>query len=287
MSWTAWSGRPANGTVRRGLPAASVLGFAGMALAVVPAAWAVATGMNVTNLIGGVLALVLPYLFIALAFRGRTVWSKCVGIAVAALMTWLTSYAVTEAVIALQRANPVRPSAVPFVLLTVVGVAVLAFGLHDLAQAIHATGYWAATPAASRLAFLALGYWTLVFVTDTYLTANPPLGRMLMAPTMILMELAAGLMLRTVHRRAHVAGVLLAAGACLATGVFWTAYAPYLPLAGGPPTVPNLSYYTRLPWPVLLATSAALNLAVVGAGAQRLLSSRGRSVIREIPPPRG
>jgi hypothetical protein len=285
MGWTGWSGWTPKGTVRRGLPTASVLAFAGMALAVVPAASAVAAAMSVTNLIGGALVLVLPYLFIALALRGRAVWSKGVGVAVAALMTWLTSYAVTEGVIGLQRANPVRPSSVPFVLLTLVGVAVLAFGLRDLARAIHASGYWARTPAASRLAFLALGYWTLVFVADTYLTVNPPLGRMLMAPTLILVELAAALMLRTAHQRARVAGVLLAAGACLATGVFWTAYAPYLPLGGGPPAVPNLSYYTRLPWPVLLATSAALNLAVAGAEVQGRLAGRGRPAIREVPPP--
>jgi hypothetical protein len=102
-----------------------------------------------------------------------------------------------------------------------------------------------------------------------------------------LVELAAGLMLRTAQPRARVAGVLLAVGACLATGVFWTAYAPYLTLGGGLPTIPNLSYYTRLPWAVLLATSTALNLAVAGAGARSLLASRGRPVMREVRPPGG
>jgi hypothetical protein len=94
---------------------------------------AAAAATNVTNLIGGALALVLPYLFIALALRGRAVWSKGVGVAVATLMTWLTSFPVTEDVIALQRANPVRLSSIPYVLLTVVGVVVLAFGLRDMA----------------------------------------------------------------------------------------------------------------------------------------------------------
>jgi len=274
----------ASHAVRRRLPTSSILALAGAALAAVPAAWAATAALNVANLVGGALALVLPYLVIALALRGRAVWSKGLGVAVAALMTWLTSFAVTEAVIGLQRANPVRPSSVPFVLLTVVGLAALALGLRDLAQAVHATGYWTRTPAASRLAFLALGYWTLVFVADTYLTANPPLGRMLMAPSLILVELAAALMLRAPRPQARAAGVLFAAGACLMTGVSWAAYAPYLPLTGGPPAVPDLTYYTRLPWPVLLAVSAALNLAVAAAGAGRLLAWRGRLVFREFPP---
>jgi hypothetical protein len=284
MRRTTSTERVAHHVVRRRLPVSSVLALTGMVLAAVPAVRAATATMNVANVVGGALALVLPYLVIALALRGRAVWSKGLGVAIAALMTWLTSFAGTEAVIAVQRANPVRPSSVPFVLLTIVGLAILTFGLRDLALAVHATGYWTRTPAASKLAFLALGYWTLVFVADTYLTANPPLGRMLMAPSLILIELAAALMLRMPRPQAGVAGLLFAAGACLATGVFWAAYAPYLPLSGGPPTVPDLTYYTRLPWPVLLAMSAALNLAVVAGGARRLLSWRGRPEFRDIPP---
>src|SRR5690242_8526061 len=133
MSWTGWT---ASRSVRRGLPTSSILALVGMALAVVPAAWAVTTATSFANVVGGALALVLPYLFIALALRGSTVWSKGLGVAVAALMTWLTSFAVTEAVIGLQRANPVRPSSVPFILLTTVGLAMLGFGLRDLARAV-------------------------------------------------------------------------------------------------------------------------------------------------------
>ncbi len=75
---------------------------------------------------------------------------------VAALMTWLTSFAVTELVVDLQHADPVRTASIPFVLLTVVGLATLGFGLHDLGVAVHATGFWTRTPSPARLAFLAV-----------------------------------------------------------------------------------------------------------------------------------
>jgi len=277
MDGTVPPGRRIIRAIRRGAPASSLLALVGAVVAAVPATRAAIGASDPGAAAGGVLALVLPYLVIAMALRGSRVWSKGLGVATAALMTWLTSFAVTEAVIELQRADPVRPTSVPFILLTAVGLAVVGLGLRDLVRAVHATGYWARTPAPARLAVLAAAYWTLVFVADTYLTASPPLGRMLLAPSLFLVDLGAALMLRAPRPAARAAGVFLACGACLATAAYWVGYSPYLTLGGGPPVVPDLTYYTRLPWPVLLALSLALNLAVAAAGARRLRS-------REAPP---
>ena len=251
---------------------APLLALAGAAVALVPAAGTAITAMDLPAAVGGALLLVVPYLVIALALRGRTVWSQGLGVGIAALMTWLTSFAVTEAVMDLQHADPVRTASIPFVLLTVVGLATLGFGLRDLGLAVHAAGFWTRTPAAARLAFLAVCYWLVVFAADTYLTASPPLERMLLAPSLALVHLGVALMLRAPSPGARSAGVLLAAGAGVATAAYWVAYASYLTLSGGPPAVPDLTYFTRLPWPVLLSLSLAMDLAVAVVGVRRLLS---------------
>jgi hypothetical protein len=221
---------------------------------------------------GGVLILVIPYLVIALALGGRTIWSQGLGVGVAALMTWLTSFAVTEAVMDLQHADPVRAASIPFLLLTVTGLATVGFGMRDLGRAVHAAGFWTRTPAAARLAFLAVCYWLAVFAADTYLTASPPLERMLLAPGLALAHLGAALLLRAPGAGARSAGLLVAAGTGLATAAYWVAFAPYLTLSGGPPAVPDLTYFTRLPWPVLLSLSMALDLAVAATEGRRLLA---------------
>ncbi len=251
---------------------ASLLALAGAAVAAVPAGGVAISAKDVRAGVGGALVLVVPYLVIALALGGRTVLSRGLGVGVAALMTWLTSFAVTELVMDLQHADPVRTASIPFVLLTVLGLATLGFGLRNLGTAVHASGFWNRTPSAARLAFLAVCYWLLVFAADTYLTASPPLERMLLAPGLALVHLAAALMLRAPGPGPRLAGVLLAAGAGLGTVAYWVAYAPYLTLSGGPPAVPDLTYFTRLPWPVLLALSLVLDLVVVATGARHLLA---------------
>jgi hypothetical protein len=253
-------------------PTSSLLALLGAAIAASTAlrtAWSTA---DATTAVGGALVLVLPYLLIALALARRSVWSTGFGVGSAGLMTWLSSFAVTEAVIGIQRGNQVRPVSLPFILLTVVGLAVFTLGFRDLSRAVHATGYWTRTPVDARLAFLAVCYWMAVFVADTYLTANPPLGRMLLAPSLLLIDLAAALMLRSPRPAAQLAGVVSAACACLAIVFFWMDYSSYLTLSGHPPAVPNVIYFTRLPWPLLLTASAVLNLVIVGLGARRLLS---------------
>jgi hypothetical protein len=163
------------------------------------------------------LALVLPYLVVALALRGRTVLSKGLGVVTAALMTWLTGYAIIEAAAGVYRADPVRAASIPFVVLAILGLVIVGLGLSDLGAAVRATGWWTRTPVAARLALLAAAYWTLVFAADTYLTANPPLSRMMLAPSLIVVNLVAGLMLRSPRPAAAVAGTLAAAAAIVAT----------------------------------------------------------------------
>jgi hypothetical protein len=65
--------------------------------------------------------------------------------------------------------------------------------------------------------------------------------------------------------------VLLAASAGLGTAAYWVTYAQYL--SGGAPAVSDLTYFTRLPWPLLLSLSMALDVAVVVAGARHVLRS--------------
>jgi hypothetical protein len=253
-------------------PISSLLALLGTVVATVLAVWTAVSGMDAAAAVGGALALVLPYLFVAVALARASVWSKGLGVATAALMTWLTSFAVTEIVVGFPHGDPVRPTSVPFVVLTVLGLAIVSFGLRDLFAAVHATGYWTRTPAAARLAFVAVAYWTLVFAADTYLTASPPLGRMLLAPSLLLIDLGAALMLRQSRAAAEWVGVVLATMACLATAAYWVGYSSYLTLSGGPPIVPDLTYFTRLPWPVLLALSLALNLAIALVGTRRLFA---------------
>jgi len=251
---------------------ASLLALAGAAVAVAPAAVAAASARDIPVAAGAALALVVPYLVIASALSGRRVWSRGLGVGVAALMTWLTSFAVAEAVTDVQHADPVRAASIPFLVLTAVGLATVGVGMRDLGRTVHATGYWTRTPAAARLSFAAAGYWLLVFTADTYLTASPPLERMLLAPGLALLHLGTALMLRAPGAVARSAGLLVIAGVCLATAAYWVAYAPYLTLGGGQPVVPDLSYHTRLPWPVLLSLSMALDLAVMAIVARRLLA---------------
>jgi hypothetical protein len=253
-------------------PTSSLLAFMAAVVAAATSVWSAASARDVAIVVGGPLVLPLPYLLIALALARRSVLSKGLGVGMAGLMTWLTSFALTEAVLDLQRGDPVRASSLPFIVLTVLGLATLGFGLRALARAVHATGYWTWTPVAARLAMLAFGYWVVVFVADTYLTANPPLGRMLLAPSLLVIDLGAALMLRAPLPAARAAGVLLAAAACGATAIYWIAYAPYLTPSGHPPAIPDLGYRTRLPWPPVLAVSLALNAAAALAGARHLLS---------------
>jgi hypothetical protein len=270
---TTTSAAPEPGTAPappRHRPASSWLALGCAALASLLALRTALSSMDAGIAVAAALALALPYVFVAFALHGRSVWSIALGVATAALMTWLTSFAVTELVVGAQHADPVRPASIPFVVLTAAGLGLVALGVRDLGAAVHATGYWMRTPPGARLAFAAAAFWALVFVADTYLTANPPLGRMLLAPFLLLVNLAAALMLRAPHVVAGRTGVLLAAGAGLATGAYWALYAPYLTMTGGPPAVPDLTYFTRLPWPVLLTASIALDAAVAVAGTRRL-----------------
>lgn len=244
----------------RRLPASSFFALCAAAVAFVPAATAAAAAGDMATAAGAALALVLPYLIVAVALRGRTVLSKGVGVGTAALMTWLTSYAVIEAAAGMYRGDPVRAASVPFLVLTILGAAIVGLGFSDLGAAVHTTGWWTRTPIAARLTLLAAAYWTLVFAADTYLTANPPLVRMLLAPSLVLVNLVAGLMLRSPRRPAAVAGALMAAGAVVATAAYWVVEASYLSM-GAPPAVPEYTYFTLLPWPVLLSVSLALDTA--------------------------
>jgi hypothetical protein len=251
------------------LPTSSLLALLAAAVAFVPAATAAATAGDPATAAGAVLALVLPYLVVAVALRGRTVVSKGVGVGTGALMTWLTSYAVIEAAAGMYRGDPVRAASIPFLVLTILGLVIVGVGVSDLRAAVHATGWWMRTPAAARLALLAAAYWTLVFTADTYLTANPPLARMLLAPSLALVNLVAGLMLRSPRRAATVAGTLMAAGAVVATAACWVVEASYLSM-GGPPAVPEYTYFTLLPWPVLLSLSLALDAAAAATAVGML-----------------
>jgi hypothetical protein len=244
----------------RRLPISSFFALLAAAVAFVPAATAAAAAGDAATAAGAALALVLPYLVVAVALRGRTVLSKGVGVGTAALMTWLTSYAVIEAAAGMYRGDPVRAASVPFLILSILGLVIVGLGFSDLGAAVHATGWWTRTPAAARLALLAAAYWTLVFAADTYLTANPPLARMLLAPSLVVLNLVAGLMLRSPRRAAAGAGMLIAAGAVVATAAYWVVEAPYLRM-GAPPAVPEYTYFTLLPWPVLLSVSLAFDAA--------------------------
>jgi hypothetical protein len=253
-------------------PISSLLALLAAVVATVLAAWTAVSGMDAEAALGGAVALVVPYVFIAIALSRASVWPSGLGVATAALMTWLTSFAVIEIVVGLPRQNPVRPASLPFVVLTIAGLGIVGFGLRDLFRALHATGYWTRTPAGARLGFVAVAYWALVFAADTYLTASPPPGRMLLAPSLLVIDLGAALMLRQPRAAAQRVGVLLATIACLATAAYWAAYSSYLTLGGGPPIVPDLTYFTRLPWPVLLTLSLALNLAIAAVGTRRLVA---------------
>jgi hypothetical protein len=257
----------------RWLPMSSLFALLAAAVAFVPAATAAAAAGDAGTAAGAALALVLPYLVVAVALRGRTVLSKGVGVGTAAVMTWLTSYAVIEAAAGMYRGNPVRAASVPFLVLTMLGVVIVGLGFWDLGAAVHATGWWTRTPAAARLALLAAAYWMLVFAADTYLTANPPLARMLLAPSLVLVNLAAGLMLRSPRRAAAGAGMLMVAGAFAATAAFWVVETPYLSM-GMPPAVPEYTYFTLLPWPVLLSVSLALDAAAAATAIGTLRWSR-------------
>lgn len=260
----------------RRLPLSSLLALLAAAVAFVPAGAAAAAAGDAATAAGAALALVLPYLVAAVALRGRSVLSKGLGVGTAALMTWLTSYAVIEAAADLYRAVPVRAASVPFLVLAMLGLVIVGIGLLDLGAAVHATGWWARTPAAARLALLAAAYWTVVFAADTYLTGNPPLGRMLLAPSLIVVNLVAGLMLRSPLPAAAAAGTLTAAGAVAATAAYWAVAASYLNM-GGPPAVPGYTYFTLLPWPVLLSVSLALDAAATAMAIGAMRSSRMRA----------
>jgi hypothetical protein len=227
---------------------------------------------------GGVLALVVPYLAIAVALSGRSVWSKALGVAVAALMAWLMSFGPAEVVGNLARGHRPRGSAVTSLLLTIVSLGISGFGLRDLIRTAHRTGYWARTPTAARLALLTLAFWTLTFMADSYVSGNLPLLRMLMAPLLMIASLAAALMLRAWKRPARVTGLLVTAVAAMATLLYWITYSRYLTLGGGQPTVPYVAYYTLLPWPALLSVSLVLHLATLAAGTRELLRGGGRAL---------
>jgi hypothetical protein len=256
----------------RDAPTASWLALVGATTAAGLAARSALTTRDLGDAASGVLAFVVPYLVVALALRGRTVWSRGLGVGIAVVMTWLTSFGAVEVVTSLREGDPVRPAALTFGVLTVVGLVVAGLGARDLALTAHRSRYWTRTPAAARLAFLAVAGWTLAFVADTYLTANPPLARMLLAPGLLALSLGAAFMLRARIPAAQAGGVLLAAGAALGTAVYWAAFYPYLTMGGGLPVAGDLGYATRLPWPALLAAGIGLDLAIAGFGLRRLLA---------------
>lgn len=261
-----------SGGRRCGLPAASWLALLGAGLAVGLTVSSARTTLDAGTAVGGVLVFVVPYMVMAVALRGRSVTSKGFGVGIAALMTWLTSFGVTEFVSSLRTQTPLRFMAGTFLVLSVVGLAVVAFGFRDLAAAVHATGYWTLTPPAGRLAFTVTSFWTLTFVADTYLTTNPPPLRMLLAPVLVLLHLGAALTLRAQGAAVQAAGLLLTVSAAATAVAAWVGVSSSLTPTAASSLAPGLGYSTLVPWPVLLAVSLALDAAIVAAWARRLRS---------------
>jgi hypothetical protein len=252
------------------VPVASWLALAAAGVALVLTA-VTSAGTDPGAFAGGVLAFVVPYVVIAAALAAPRVWTRGVGVALAALMTWLPSSGIQELLGSLARGATPRPMAVTFVALTAIGLAVVAFGLRDLLRMVRITHYWAHTPPASRTAFLAVCYLALLFVMDTYASTNPSLPRMLMVPALMLANFAAAFMLRAPSRAAQAAGVFLTAAAGAGTVGYWVARPEYFTLVERSTSTGNFGYTTMLPWPVLLALVLAIEAAIVSMGVYRLV----------------
>jgi hypothetical protein len=258
----------------RRLRMGSWLALAAAGLSIVLTLWNVPS-QDAGIVFGGVLALVVPYAAIALALSSSSVWAQALGVALAALMAWFTSFGPAELIGALLRGDPARPTTLTFLLLTVTSLGAFGFGLRDLFRTALATGYWARSPAGAKLALLTLVFWTLVFAADSYLSGNLPLARVLMAPLQMIAFLAAALMLRQSSRAPRAAGLLITAGAGAATVAYWITYSGYLPLTGTWTSVPYAGYYTALPWPLLLSAALLLDLATLAAGLREIGKGQG------------
>lgn len=252
-------------------PVAALLALAAAVVGLVSATTAVALSPGAGIAMGGVSALVLPYVAAAVALTRRSVSSLAAGSAIVALMTWLSSFAVVEAALGLPRGDPLRPAAATFILLTALGLGATVLGARNFGRAVHATGYWDRTPAPARMALLSAVGWAAIFVADTYLTSSPPLFRMLLAPSLFVLHVGAGLMLRGSRLFPRLAGVMLAVMTGAGTVAYWLVYSAYLPINGAPPDIPDLSYFTQLPWPVLLTLSVAFDLAIAAAGIRSFI----------------
>lgn len=235
---------------------------------------ALGSGAGVTGrpLVGGIVAFVIPYVGMTVLLRAHTVGAKAAGTTLAAIMTWLPSSGLISFVAGIQQ--PRTPTAIGFLLLVVIGAVVTLYGAGELAHATVWTGYWKATPWAARLAFGHAIYLLALFIADTYFTANPPVDRQLLLPVLFVLSGASALMLRGPAVRELTAGALLAGA-----GVAWTAlYAAlrpqYVAWVAQPPAVIDISYYSLLPWPLLLAVSLAFGMSIAAIGFRQAVVAK-------------
>lgn len=259
--------RPRVGTALRALPVSSRLAaFAAVASFVL--VLLSAPSLTVRSLVGGLVAFAVPYLAIAVATRSASVGSKTFGAVLAALMTWLTSSSLPTF------GSPVdlrTPAGATFLGIALAGAAVTASATIEAVLAAIRTRYWASTPWAARLALLTAGYLLVVFIADTYFSANPPLDRMLLVPGLAIAYFAASLMLRRPEEPARIAGAAAAVGAALLMLIYWAARPAYFPMGTAAPTVIGYDYYTLLPWPLLLAVTGVLGAAIAVLGVREVI----------------
>ena len=150
------------------------------------------------------------------------------------------------------------------------GLIVTAAGLANVLQGARSSGFWKRAPGASRLAFIACLYWLVVSLADTFLSANLPGLRWTMALILAVALVLAAVALRSAAITAQVLGLALTAGAGIGTLLYWVAYADMLTLSGSIPSVPESTYWTLLPWPVLLVIGLALDLGILALGVRHL-----------------
>lgn len=226
----------------------------------------------------GTLPFVVPMLMVAVLVWFRPLAARIAGLILAGMLTFLFVFgSAEEGVFSSVASDHTTPIALQFLFGfawgALVCLAILISLIFSRRRRVSLT---------AGLSFLLAAYWLGIFLVDTFLSANLPQMRWLLAPLLFLVFFVVGFLLWR-PSPLLVPSLALSSFTLLATTIFWIAYAPLLTMGGTfPPAVPG-DYATALPWPLLLVLAVignlGLELLIVRSyiGHSRPLSGRASS----------
>lgn len=205
----------------------------------------------------GTLPLVVPMLLVAVLVWFRPLAARIAGLILAGMLTFLFVFgSAEEGVFSSVASDHTTPIALQFLFGFVWGALVCLAILISLFLSRRRR-----LSLTAGLSFLLAAYWLGIFLVDTFLSANLPGMRWLLAPLLTLVFFVVGfLMWRPLPLL--ILSLALSSATLLATTIFWITYAPLLTMGGTfPPAIPG-EYATALPWPLVLVLALLGNLGL-------------------------